>query len=333
MYTAHASRYDSMKYNRCGNSGLLLPTISLGFWHNFGYTGTMENMKNLCFTAFDHGITHFDLANNYGPPPGSAEENLGRIMRDELSAYRDELVISTKAGYEMWDGPYGDGGSRKYLLASLDQSLKRMGLEYVDIFYHHRMDPNTPLEESMMALDTAVKSGKALYAGISNYDQATTKKAMQILKELKCPFLINQSRYSIFDRHIEEDGLKLFAAENGCGIIAFSPLAQGLLTDRYLKGIPSDSRIGRDGRFLQASALTEARLEQIRKLHDLAQQRGQSLAQMALSWILRDGEVTSVLIGASRPQQILDNLEILHQQALTPKECEQIDEICRICPT
>ena len=333
MYTAHASRYDSMKYNRCGNSGLLLPTISLGFWHNFGYTGTMENMKNLCFTAFDHGITHFDLANNYGPPPGSAEENLGRIMRDEFSAYRDELVISTKAGYEMWDGPYGDWGSRKYLLASLDQSLKRMGLEYVDIFYHHRMDPNTPLEESMMALDTAVKSGKALYAGISNYDQATTKKAMQILKELKCPFIINQSRYSIFDRHIEKDGLKHFAAENGCGIIAFSPLAQGLLTDRYLKGIPSDSRISKDGRYLQATALTEARLEQIRKLNDLAQQRGQTLAQMALSWILRDGEVTSVLIGASRPQQILDNLEILHQPALTPKECEQIDEICRLCPT
>lgn len=332
MYAAQSSRYDSMKYNRCGNSGLLLPTISLGFWHNFGYTGTMENMKNLCFTAFDHGITHFDLANNYGPPPGSAEENLGRILRDELSAYRDELVISTKAGYGMWDGPYGDGGSRKYLLASLDQSLKRMGLEYVDIFYHHRMDPNTPLEESMMALDTAVKSGKALYAGISNYDQATTKKAMQILKELKCPFIINQSRYSIFDRHIEQDGLKHFAAENGCGIIAFSPLAQGLLTDRYLKGIPSDSRIGKDGRFLQAKDLTEARLEQIRKLNDLAQQRGQTLAQMALGWILRDGEVTSVLIGASRPQQILDNLEILNQPALTQEECKQIDEICQICP-
>lgn len=333
MYVAHSSRYDEMVYNRCGNSGLLLPSLSLGLWHNFGHTGTMENMKSMCFTAFDHGITHFDLANNYGPPPGSAEANFGRILHDDLRPYRDELIISTKAGYEMWDGPYGDWGSRKYILASLDQSLKRMGLEYVDIFYHHRMDPNTPLEESMMALDTAVKSGKVLYAGISNYNQATTKKAMEILKELKCPFVINQSRYSIFDRHIEEDGLKHFAAENGCGIIAFSPLAQGLLTDRYLKGIPSDSRIRKDGRFLQATALTDVRLEQIRRLNELAQGRGQTLAQMALSWILRDGEVTSVLIGASRPQQILDNLEIIHQPKLTQEECALIDEIYQLCPT
>ncbi len=277
-------------------------------------------MKAMCFTAFDHGITHFDLANNYGPEPGSAERNFGRILREERHAYRDELVISTKAGYTMWDGPYGDWGSRKYLLASLDQSLKRMGVDYVDIFYHHRMDPNTPLEESMMALDTAVKSGKALYAGISRYDLEHTRQAMEILKELKCPFIIHQTRYSIFDRHIETDGVKSFTAQNGCGIIAFSPLAQGLLTDKYLKGIPEDSRIKTDGRFLHADQLTPEKLAQITALNELAKNRGQTLAQMALSWVLRDGEVTSVLIGASKPEQILENLEIVGHTSFTEEE-------------
>ena len=327
MYIARKERYDAMEYARCGNSGLKLPAVSLGLWHNFGETANYENMRLMLFTAFDHGITHFDLANNYGPPNGSAEENFGQILHKDMFAYRDEMIISTKAGYEMWDGPYGNWGSRKYLLASLDQSLKRMKLDYVDIFYHHRMDPETPLEESMMALDTAVKSGKALYAGISNYDRATTEKAMAILKDLKCPFIINQSRYSIFDRHIETDGLKSFAAANGCGIIAFSPLAQGLLTDRYLNGVPADSRIRTDGRFLKENALTEEKLAQIRALNELAAERGQSLAQMALSWILRDGEVTSVLVGASRPAQILDNLGIIGHTAFTEEECRKIDEI------
>ena len=326
-YTASNTRYDTMTYHRSGNSGLKLPALSLGLWHNFGSNGNYENMKAMCFTAFDHGITHFDLANNYGPEPGSAERNFGRILREELHAYRDELVISTKAGYTMWDGPYGDWGSRKYLLASLDQSLKRMGVDYVDIFYHHRMDPNTPLEESMMALDTAVKSGKALYAGISRYDLEHTRQAMEILKELKCPFIIHQTRYSIFDRHIETDGVKSFTAQNGCGIIAFSPLAQGLLTDKYLKGIPEDSRIKTDGRFLHADQLTPEKLAQITALNELAKNRGQTLAQMALSWVLRDGEVTSVLIGASKPEQILENLEIVGHTSFTEEELRAIDAI------
>ena len=326
-YTASNTRYATMTYHRSGNSGLKLPALSLGLWHNFGSNGNYENMKAMCFTAFDHGITHFDLANNYGPEPGSAERNFGRILREELHAYRDELVISTKAGYTMWDGPYGDWGSRKYLLASLDQSLKRMGVDYVDIFYHHRMDPNTPLEESMMALDTAVKSGKALYAGISRYDLEHTRQAMEILKELKCPFIIHQTRYSIFDRHIETDGIKSFTAQNGCGIIAFSPLAQGLLTDKYLKGIPEDSRIKTDGRFLHADQLTPEKLAQITALNELAKNRGQTLAQMALSWVLRDGEVTSVLIGASKPEQILENLEIVGHTSFTEEELRAIDAI------
>ena len=326
-YTASNTRYATMTYHRSGNSGLKLPALSLGLWHNFGSNGNYENMKAMCFTAFDHGITHFDLANNYGPEPGSAERNFGRILREELHAYRDELVISTKAGYTMWDGPYGDWGSRKYLLASLDQSLKRMGVDYVDIFYHHRMDPNTPLEESMMALDTAVKSGKALYAGISRYDLEHTRQAMEILKELKCPFIIHQTRYSIFDRHIETDGVKSFTAQNGCGIIAFSPLAQGLLTDTYLKGIPEDSRIKTDGRFLHADQLTPEKLAQITALNELAKNRGQTLAQMALSWVLRDGEVTSVLIGASKPEQILENLEIVGHTSFTEEELRAIDAI------
>ena len=326
-YTASNTRYATMTYHRSGNSGLKLPALSLGLWHNFGSNGNYENMNAMCFTAFDHGITHFDLANNYGPEPGSAERNFGRILREELHAYRDELVISTKAGYTMWDGPYGDWGSRKYLLASLDQSLKRMGVDYVDIFYHHRMDPNTPLEESMMALDTAVKSGKALYAGISRYDLEHTRQAMEILKELKCPFIIHQTRYSIFDRHIETDGVKSFTAQNGCGIIAFSPLAQGLLTDKYLKGIPEDSRIKTDGRFLHADQLTPEKLAQITALNELAKNRGQTLAQMALSWVLRDGEVTSVLIGASKPEQILENLEIVGHTSFTEEELRAIDAI------
>lgn len=328
-YIADDSRYENMKYFRCGNSGLKLPGVSFGLWHNFGTNNNFENMLAMCHTAFDAGITHFDLANNYGPVPGSAEENFGKIINGDMKPYRDELIISTKAGYEMWEGPYGNWGSRKYLLASLDQSLKRMGLEYVDIFYHHRMDPATPLEESMMALDTAVKQGKALYAGISNYDAKTTIKAMEILKDLRCPFIINQVRYSIFDRWIEEDGLKECASKEGCGLIAFSPLAQGLLTDKYLNGIPEDCRIRRDGRFLKESAVTKERLAQIKALNEIAAERGQSLAQMALSWILRDGEVTSVLIGASKPEQIAENVKIVERTVFTQEEMRRIDEISK----
>ena len=327
MYQASEKRYDSMNYYSCGNSGLKLPVVSLGLWHNFGNNADYENMKKLCFTAFDNGITHFDLANNYGPPYGSAEKNFGKIMKEELGCYRDELLISTKAGYDMWAGPYGNWGSRKYLLASLDQSLKRMGLEYVDIFYHHRMDPETPLEETMGALDQAVKSGKALYAGLSNYNGEKLVKATAILNDLKCPFVINQNRYSIFDRTIENNGLKETAKELGKGIIAFSPLAQGLLTDKYLYGIPEDSRIKKDGRYIQEKALTPKRLEQIKKLNDLACERGQSLAQMALSWVLRDGVVTSVLIGASKPQQILDNIEAANNTGFSDEELDIIEKI------
>ena len=326
-YKADRKRYETMQYNRCGKSGLKLPAVSLGLWHNFGSKDNYDMMKNLCFTAFDNGITHFDLANNYGPIYGSAEENFGRIMRDFLRPYRNELIISTKAGYDMWDGPYGNWGSRKYLIASLDESLKRMQLDYVDIFYHHRMDPETPLEETMMALDQIVKSGKALYAGISNYSREYTEKAMKILSDLKCPFIINQSRYSIFDRSIEEDCLKSFAAANGCGIIAFSPLAQGLLTDRYLKGIPEDSRIMTDGRFLKKSSLTEEKLVKIRELNGLAAGRGQTLAEMALSWILKDGIVTSVLVGASKPEQVLDNIKAIQNTEFTEEELRKIDEL------
>ena len=327
MYQASESRYETIPYHRCGNSGLLLPAVSLGFWHNFGDTASYENMKKLCFTAFDHGITHFDLANNYGPEPGSAEKNLGLILRDELSAYRDELIISTKAGYDMWPGPYGNWGSRKYLIASLDQSLKRLGLDYVDIFYHHRMDPETPLEETMEALAQIVRSGKALYVGLSNYNGEKLSQAEAILKEQHCPFIINQNRYSIFDRTIEQNGLKETAAKLHKGIIAFSPLAQGLLTDRYLHGIPEDSRIRTDGRFLKENALTEERLEQIRRLNELAAERGQTLAEMALAWILRDGVVTSVLIGASRPEQILDNIKALENTHFAEEELRIIDHI------
>ena len=327
MYTASETRYDTMPYHRCGKSGLKLPAVSLGLWHNFGDTGCYDTMRKMCRVAFDRGITHFDLANNYGPEAGSAERNFGQILKDDLGVYRDELIISTKAGYYMWPGPYGEWGSRKYILASLDQSLKRMGLEYVDIFYHHRPDPDTPLEETMGALATAVHSGKALYVGLSNYDGERMAQATAILEEMKVPFVINQNRYSIFDRTIEKNGLKDTAARLGKGIIAFSPLAQGLLSDRYLKGIPSDSRIMTDGRFLKAGALTPERLAQIRQLNDLAAQRGQTLAQMALSWVLRDGIVTSVLAGASRPEQILDNIRSAQNTAFTDEELALIDQI------
>lgn len=327
VYTANDARYDTMQYNRCGASGLKLPMVSLGFWHNFGDTGRYDNMKAMCRTAFDNGITHFDLANNYGPAYGSAERNLGQILKDDFSTYRDELIISTKAGYDMWSGPYGDWGSRKYLIASLDASLKRLGLDYVDIFYHHRMDPETPLEETMGALDAIVKSGKALYVGLSNYDGPTLQKACEILSDLKCPFIINQNSYSILNRTIEENGLKDMARELKKGIIAFSPLAQGMLTNRYLNGIPADSRIATDGRFLKESALTPERIAQIRALNDLAAERGQTLAEMALSWVLKDGDVTSVLIGASRPEQILDNIAIVGHTFFTEEELTAIDNI------
>lgn len=327
MYQADEKRYEEMKYNRCGASGLLLPAVSLGLWHNFGSNGNFDNMQDMCHTAFDHGITHFDLANNYGPVPGSAEENFGRILTKGLGRYRDELIISTKAGYDMWPGPYGNWGSKKYLVASLDQSLKRMGLDYVDIFYHHRPDPNTPLEETVRALDGIVRSGKALYVGISNYNKEQTIAAAELFKELGTPFIINQRKYSMFVRDIEKDGLKDYAAAHGIGIITFSPLAQGLLTERYLHGIPEDSRVRTDGRFLKEAAIVEETLKKVRALNDLASQRGQTLAQMALSWILRDGDITSVLIGASKPSQILDNIGIVHATSFSDEERRKIEEI------
>lgn len=329
MYRASEKRYEKLTYNRCGMSGLKLPAVSLGLWHNFGDTAHFETMRQICFTAFDSGVTHFDLANNYGPEPGSAERNFGRILKEDLGAYRDELIISTKAGYEMWDGPYGNWGSRKYLLASLDQSLKRMGLEYVDIFYHHRMDAGTPLEETMGALSQAVFSGKALYAGLSNYDGETLGRAAAILAEMRCPFVINQNRYSIFDRTIEKNGLKETSARLGKGIIAFSPLAQGLLTDRYLKGIPADSRIRTDGRFLKEEALTEETLSKIRALNEIAAERGQTLSEMALAWVLRDGIVTSVLVGASRPEQVTANVRAVGNTCFSEEELRKIDELQR----
>ncbi len=325
-YQASANRYGQMQYRRCGRSGLKLPALSLGLWHNFGDTGNFENMKNMCHTAFDNGITHFDLANNYGPEAGSAEVHFGRIMKESFRDYRDEILVSTKAGYNMWEGPYGDWGSRKYLIASLDQSLKRLGLDYVDIFYHHRPDPDTPLEETMGALDSIVKSGKALYVGISNYNGEQMEAACAMLKELKCPFLINQNRYSIFDRTIETNGLKQAAAKAEKGIITFSPLAQGLLTDRYLNGIPEDSRMNTDGRFLNQNALTPEKLDKIRALNEIAVSRGESLAQMALKWILKDDVITSVLIGASKPAQILDNLKVLDSTGFTQEELKKIEE-------
>lgn len=330
IYVADQERYDKMAYNRVGRSGLMFPAVSLGFWHNFGSKDNYDNMRAMCRTAFDHGITQFDLANNYGPVYGSAEESLGRLMKDDFAPYRDELLITTKAGYDMWKGPYGDHGSRKYLMASIDQSLKRMKLDYVDIFYHHRMDPDTPLEETMMALVDIVRSGKALYIGISNYNKEYTKKAADFLRAQHCPVIVNQRRYSIFDRTIEEDGVKAYCKEAGIGIIAFSPLAQGMLTDKYLHGIPSDSRIARDHRFLHAQDLTEERLDQIRRLNDLAGQRGQTLAQMALSWVLKDDDVCSVLIGASKPAQIAENISVTQNTYFSQEELDMIEDICKI---
>ncbi len=324
-YQPNFGRYDTMEYRRCGESGLKLPVVSFGLWHNFGDTGVYDNMKKMLFTAFDNGITHFDLANNYGPKPGSAERNFGRILKEEMGAWRDEMIISTKAGYDMWEGPYGDWGSRKYLMASLDQSLKRMGLDYVDIFYHHRMDPETPLEETMITLADIVRSGKALYAGISNYDGEHMKQAARILRDLHCPFIINQNRYSILDRTIEKNGLKEAASKGGKGMIIFSPLAQGMLTDRYLNGIPQDSRIRTDGRFLHENQITPGVIKGLTALNKIASERGQSLAQMALNWILKDDEVTSVLVGASKPEQILDNIKIVHRAAFTQEELKKID--------
>ena len=327
-YTASKSRYDNMEYNKCGESGLKLPAVSLGLWHNFGANDSFENMREMCFTAFNNGITHFDLANNYGRPVcGSAEENFGKILREDMRAYRDEMIISTKAGYHMWEGPYGDFGSRKYLLASLDASLRRLGLDYVDVFYHHRPDPDTPLEETMGALDHAVKSGKALYVGLSNYDGETMARAAAILRELHCPFVINQNRYSIFDRKVEENGLLKMAEKEKKGVIVFSPLAQGLLTDRYLKEIPDDSRVRTSGIFLKESDLTEEKLAKIRALNELAKERGESLAQMALAWVLRRDVVTSVLVGASKPSQIIDNLGAINASPFCSDELARIDAI------
>ena len=327
MYVANEKRYDKMIYRYCGKSGLKLPAVSLGLWHNFGDTGVYSNMEEMCITAFDNGITHFDLANNYGPSPGSAEENFGRILKEQFQPYRDEILISTKAGYYMWPGPYGDHGSRKYLLASLDQSLKRLGVDYVDIFYHHRMDPETPLEETCGALAQAVRSGKALYIGLSNYDGETLKKASKILEDLKVPFIINQNRYNIFDRTIEKNGLKEMSRRLEKGIICFSPLDQGLLTDRYLNGIPADSRIRTDGRFLNEKHVSEERLDIIRRLNKIASKRGQTLAEMALAWLFRDGVITSVLAGASKPAQILDNIKAIENTTFSYEEICMIERV------
>ena len=326
-YKANENRYDSTEYRRCGESGLKLPPVSLGLWHNFGDRSDFDNMCRMCFTAFDSGITHFDLANNYGPEAGSAETNFGKILRNHLSQYRDEMIISTKAGYYMWPGPYGDKGSKKYLVASLDASLKRMGLEYVDIFYHHRMDPETPLYETMWALDSIVKCGKALYVGLSNYDGETMTKAAQILSELHCPFIINQNRYSILDRTVEKNGILKNAIEAKKGMIIFSPLAQGLLTDRYINGIPEDSRVKTDGRFLKEGQISPDMIEKIKKLNAIAENRGQTLAQMALSWIYSREGITSVLIGASKPEQITENLKMTENIHFTDEERLAIDKI------
>ena len=327
-YGPSETRYNTMQYNRCGRSGLQLPAISLGLWHNFGGVDALENARAMVWRAFDLGITHFDLANNYGPPPGSAEETFGRLLRQDLAAHRDELVISTKAGYWMWNGPYGEWGSRKYLLSSLDQSLRRLGLEYVDIFYHHRPDPETPLEETMGALDQAVRSGKALYAGISNYEPEETRRAAAILRELGTPCLIHQPSYNMFNRWVE-DGLLDALAETGMGCIVFSPLAQGMLTDRYLREIPADSRAAKPHGFLRPEQLTEERLAKARRLNDLAQTREQTLAQMALTWCLRWPAVTSALIGASNPAQIEDAVSALRGPALTAGELAAIERVLK----
>ena len=326
MYHPLDTRYDAMRYQRCGRSGLKLPLISLGLWHNFGGVDTLEKARAMVRRAFDLGITHFDLANNYGPPPGSAEETFGHIFRDDLAPYRDELIISTKAGYFMWPGPYGDWGSRKYLIASLDQSLHRMGLDYVDIFYHHRPDPDTPLEETMGALDHIVRSGKALYAGISSYSPDQTHQAAQVLKTLGTPCVIHQPNYNMFDRWIE-DGLLAALQEEGIGCIVFSPLAQGLLTDKYLSGIPADSRAAKPHSFLKPEHITDDKLVKVQRLHDLAQARGQTLVQLALAWVLRYPMITSALIGASRPEQIEEAIGALTNTTFTDAELQAIEDI------
>lgn len=330
MYVASENRYEKMIYNRCGKSGLKLPAVSLGLWRNFGDMGRFDNIEEMCHTAFDLGITHFDLANNYGRPyNGAAEENFGKVLDRGMRRYRDELCISTKAGYEMWPGPYGDkNGSRKYLIASLDQSLKRMGLEYVDIYYHHVFDPDTPLEETAVALDHLVKQGKALYVGISNYNKQQTAEIMKIFKELKTPFVLNQPSYSMLNRWIEEDGLDDFAVDEGFGIAVFCPLQQGLLTDRYLNGIPEDSRIGKGDTWLQGM-LTDELIVKLNALNEVAKARGQKLSQMALSWVLRNGKVTTVLTGASRPEQIRDNVEAIHKIDFTEEEINKLEAILK----
>jgi L-glyceraldehyde 3-phosphate reductase len=326
LYQADSSRYQNMEYRRCGRSGLKLPAISLGLWHNFGDTTLYDNARKLIHCAFDHGITHFDLANNYGPPPGSAEENFGRILSADLKPWRDELIIASKAGYTMWPGPYGDWGSKKYLVASLDQSLQRMGLDYVDIFYHHRPDPDTPLEETMAALDLLVRQGKALYVGLSNYPADRARQAFDILKKLGTPCVIHQPKYSMFERWVEPELLDTLE-EHGVGSIAFSPLAGGLLTDRYLQGIPQDSRAASSSQFLQPGQLTDDKLDKVRRLNALAQQRGQKLSQMALAWVLRGDRVTSVLIGASKTSQIEDAVGMLANRSFSDDEMAQIEQI------
>jgi L-glyceraldehyde 3-phosphate reductase len=324
-YLPSLERYKNMQYRRCGNSGVKLSAVSLGLWHNFGDVDIAENYRKILHLAFDSGITHFDLANNYGPPPGSAEVNFGRILKQDFSGYRDEMIISTKAGYTMWDGPYGDWGSKKYLVASLDQSLKRMGVDYVDIFYHHRPDPNTPIEETMQALDLIVRQGKALYVGLSNYKAEQADKAIAILKRLGTPCLIHQPKYSMFERWVE-GGLLDVLEKNGVGCIPFSPLAQGLLTNKYLHGIPGDSRAAKNA-FLKPSQITDEKLSQIKKLNDIAINRKQTLAQMALAWLLKDNRVTSVLIGASRPEQLADSLKCLDNIEFSEEELNKIEEI------
>lgn len=328
MHQPSLERYKNMEYRRCGNSGIKLPAFSLGLWHNFGNVNNFENSRELIQTAFDNGITHFDLANNYGPPPGSAEENFGRILHQDFKNYRDEMIISSKAGYTMWNGPYGDWGSKKYLVSSLDQSLKRMKLDYVDIFYHHRPDPETPLEETMTALDLIVRQGKALYVGLSNYNAEQTLKAVAILKQLGTPCLIHQPKYSMFVRD-PENGLLDVLENQGIGCIPFSPLAQGLLSDKYLNGIPKDSRVATSGQFLNESHITQEKIEKISQLNKLAQQRGQKLAHMALSWILRDSRVTSVLIGSSKPEQITDSIEALKNTSFSDEELQTINTILK----
>jgi L-glyceraldehyde 3-phosphate reductase len=327
-YHPSEDRYQKMQYRRCGNSGIMLPALSLGLWHNFGDVNDFENSRNIVRTAFDNGITHFDLANNYGPPPGSAESNFGKILEKDFKDHRDEMIISSKAGYLMWDGPYGDWGSKKYLVSSLDQSLKRMKLEYVDIFYHHRPDPDTPLEETMSALDLIVRQGKALYAGISNYKPEEAEKAITILKQLGTPCLIHQPKYSMFERWVE-DGLLDVLEEEGVGCIPFSPLSQGMLTDKYLNGIPADSRVATSGVFLNEKNITPDKIEKIKKLNDIAKQRGQKLVHMALAWILKDKRITTVLIGASKPEQIIDSLKCLNNIEFSKEELKSIDEILK----